>query len=308
VKYLVIVNPASGRGQGEQLNPSIQACLEENNLEFDLIRTERPWHAAQLAAQAAREGLDVVVAAGGDGTANEVLNGLMQAKSEGFGNTAMGIISTGTGNDFAFGMGIPIEMKAACRSLKEARRRVIDVGIVWGSELPAEGRYFGNAVGIGFDAAGTIVSQKITWARGFLAYFISVIQTIFFYYKAPTLEIAMDDQTVTQPSLMVSVMNGTRLGGGFKIAPEASPDDGLFDLCIAHQATQARMFTLIPHFLKGTQASQPEIKMAQSRKVVIIAVEGTIPAHIDGEIICTEGEKLSIEILPAQIEVIGVSL
>ena len=108
-----------------------------------------------------------------------------------------------------------------------------------------EGRYLGNYVGIGFDAAGTIQSRKITWASGMLAYLIAALQTIFLYYKAPTLEIKYDDNMITIPSLMVSIMNGRRIGGGFWTAPESLPDDGFFDLCIAEEVSRRRMFTLI---------------------------------------------------------------
>ncbi|MBU0703553.1 MAG: acylglycerol kinase family protein, partial [Chloroflexi bacterium] len=106
-KYKIIVNPTSGRGHGEESIPQIERMLNEYNLDFDLVRTERPWHAAELAQEAAASGYDVVVAAGGDGTANEVLNGLMQAKSPSpsspplaggiEGGTAMGILCVGRG-------------------------------------------------------------------------------------------------------------------------------------------------------------------------------------------------------------------
>jgi diacylglycerol kinase (ATP) len=124
------------------------------------------------------------------------------------------------------------------------------------------------------------------------------------YYKAPLTTIEYDGQRLTQPSLMISIMNGQRLGGGFVMAPDAEPDDGLFDLCIAHEVSRARMFGLIPHFLRGTQATQEPITTGQAAHISITAVDGSLPAHTDGEISCVDGQHLEIELLSRQIEVV----
>ena len=304
MKICVILNPASGRGRAARLIPHIERMLRASSLDFDLLQSERPLHAIDLAAQAARDGYEAVISAGGDGTVNEIINGLMQARAESYDKTALGVISIGTGNDFAASLGLPEKIEAAVHAIKENIRRKIDIGLFKGCDFP-EGRYFGNCVGIGFDAAGTIQARKITWASGMLAYLIAVVQTIFWYYKAPTLQIEMDDETVSQPSLMVSIMNGRRIGGGFWTAPDSLPDDGLFDLCIACEVSRARMFTFIPHFIKGTQATQPEIQMKRSTKAKIIATHGSMPVHMDGEIIGEACKELSVEILPQQLEIIG---
>jgi diacylglycerol kinase (ATP) len=101
-------------------------------------------------------------------------------------------------------------------------------------------------------------------------------------------------------------MNGKRIGGGFWTAPNASPDDGLFDLCIAEEVSRPRMLVLLPHFLKGTQVNQPEIQMKQSCTVKITATKGVMPIQADGEILGDACTEVTIEILPKQLEVIGV--
>jgi YegS/Rv2252/BmrU family lipid kinase len=278
--------------------------LSEHKLDFDVVRTERPWHAAELAREAAAAGYDVVVAAGGDGTANEVLNGLMQAKTSTPGKACtMGVLSVGRGNDFAYSMNIPTDLEAGCRTLIRDHRRTIDVGRVSGGLYP-EGRYVGNGVGIGFDTIVGFEAAKMTRLTGFPSYIAAVFKTVFLYYNAPLVKIEYDEQTITQPALMVSIMNGRRLGGGFFVTPEARSDDGLFDLCITDGVSRARVFGLIPHFLRGTQATQEPIKMKRARKVVITAVDGALPAHADGETLCTEGERLELELLPNQIEIV----
>ncbi len=305
-KYKIIVNPTSGRGAGGESIPFIERVMNEHNLDFDLVRTERPWHAAELAQEAATTGYDVVVAAGGDGTANEVINGLMQAKRAGANTCAMGILCVGRGNDLAYGMNIPTELEAGCRTVIQGYRRTVDVGHIVGGLYP-EGRYFGNGIGIGFDTIVGFEAVKMTWLTGFPSYIAAVLKTVFLYYNAPLTTIEYDDETITQPSLMISVMNGQRLGGGFFVTPDGQPDDGLFDLCITHGVSRARVFSLIPHFLRGTQATQEPIKMGRARKVVITAVEGVLPAHADGETLCTDGQKLEIELLPGQIDMICLS-
>jgi diacylglycerol kinase (ATP) len=312
-KYKLIVNPIAGRGSGEQSIPRIKRMLNTYKLDFDLVRTERPWHAAELAQEAALAGYDVVVAVGGDGTANEVLNGLMLAKppspvpspheKEGERTCAMGILCVGRGNDFAYSMGVPTDLEVGCWALAQGHRCTIDVGRVTGGLYP-EGRYFGNGVGIGFDAVVGFEAVKMTWLHGFPSYIVATLKTVFLYYRAPLTRIAYDEQTITQPSLLVSIMNGQRMGGGFFMAPEGKPGDGLFDLCIAHEVSRARIFGLIPHFMRGTQATQEPIRMEQARRVVVTAVEGVLPAHADGETLCTEGQRLEIELLPRQIEII----
>ena len=300
-RYLLIVNPTSGRGFAGRSLALIEQEMKNNSLDYRLVLTERPWHAADLSEQGAREGYDVVVVASGDGTANEALNGLMRAKLAGFDKTAMGQIAVGTGNDFAYGMNIPGGIEIGCKILADNFRRRMDVGIVKGGDYP-EGRYFGNGVGIGFDAETGFIAAKIRWIRGLLLYLIAAIETIFIYYKAPTVHLQYEEKELTQPSLMISVMNGRRMGGGFFFAPKGDPGDGWFDLCIAHSVSQLRIFGLIPYFMKGTQATQKEVKMDKGRKVVATAVTGSLPVHCDGETVCYEGKELTIELLPAQIE------
>jgi YegS/Rv2252/BmrU family lipid kinase len=300
---LLIVNPISGRGFAGRSLALIEQELRKYSIDYKLVLTERPWHAAELAEQGARDGYEKVIIASGDGTANEVLNGLMRARLAGFEKTAMGQIAVGTGNDFAYGMGIPGGVDAGCKILAENYRRRVDVGVVKGGDYP-EGRYFGNGVGIGFDAATGFVAAKIRWTRGLLLYLIAAIETIFIYYKAPSVKLSYDGHVMDISPLMISIMNGRRMGGGFFFAPNGDPGDSHFDLCIARTASQLRIFGLIPYFMKGTQATQKEVTMAQARKVKVTAVQGTLPVHCDGETVCYEGKELTIELLPAQIEFI----
>ena len=301
-KYKIIANPNAGHGKGARAIPEIERELTRLGLDFDLVRTERVGHGIQLAREAALAGYEVIVAAGGDGTVNEVLNGLMEARQTSKNRPALGVLCTGRGNDFGPCINIPEDLPAAYQVLKDDQRRIIDIGRVSGGKFP-QGRYFANNVGVGFDAIGTIEVAKLPeW--GMLSFLIAILKTIFLYYKGPTVRLDYDDQTLTTSTMMLLTMNGKRMGTGFKMAPDSKPDDGLFDLVIVRQVSRLRIFSLIPHFLKGTQGTQPEIQTLRAARVAITAVEGALPAQSDGEIICTDGTRLDIELLPRQVEVV----
>lgn len=297
----IIANPTAGHGKAAKAIPEIEHQLNQLGLDFELMQTKHKGDGIPLAYQAALDGFDVVVAAGGDGTVNEVLNGLMQAQKEGK-HAALGVICAGRGNDFAAGPGIPGDIAGGCQALKDDHRQWIDIGKVTGGVHP-EGRYFANNVGVGFDAIGTIEVAKLPqW--GMLSFMIAIIKTIFLYYKGPVIQIDYDDQTLTSDTLMFLTMNGRRMGNGFQMAPESRMDDGLFDLVLARQVSRMRIFSLIPHFMKGTQGTQPEISTWRASRLSITAVKGTLPAQSDGEILCVDGTRLDIEILPRQVEVV----
>ncbi|HLA86422.1 MAG TPA: diacylglycerol kinase family protein [Anaerolineales bacterium] len=304
MKYYIIVNPTSGHGLGGKSIQHIKSSLSEYGLDFTLVQTERMWHAADLAAGAARDGYDVIVCASGDGTVNEAINGIMRARKDGHNKSAFAVLGIGTGNDFAGGTGIPTNLNDGLKALKENKRKNIDIGLVKGGDYP-EGRYFGNGIGVGFDAAVGNEAVKVRWTRGLLAYLIGVIKTVFLYYNPAQVEIILDGkETIHQVSLMISVMNGRRMGGGFQMAPESLPDDGLFDLCIAETASKGRILQMIPYFIKGTQAALPEIQMKRAKTVSIKSLDRTFPAHADGEFICLDGSHLTLELLPKELEIV----
>jgi YegS/Rv2252/BmrU family lipid kinase len=302
-RYKIIVNPISGRGIGEASIPCIEQILGDAGLDFNLVRTERPWHAAELTQQSVAAGFDVIVSAAGDGTANEIVNGLMRAKDAGIGTAAMAVLTVGRGNDFAFSMGIPTELEAACQTLMRDKRRTIDIGRVTGGLYP-EGRYFGNGVGIGFDAVVGFEALKMRRLHGFASYIVAALKTIFLYFKAPQVSVEYNGKSITLPALLVSIMNGRRMGGGFMMAPKGLSDDGVLDIIIAHEVSRPQIFALMVHFMQGTQATHKAIRTAQAQHITVTAVEGLLPAHADGETLCTEGTELTIELLPHQIELI----
>jgi diacylglycerol kinase (ATP) len=299
----IIYNPAADKGRAGKILPQVKELLQRHAVTYDLILTEGPGHALELSLKLAEHGCPLVVAAGGDGTVNEVINGLMQARLNSSSRTALGVLPIGRGNDFAYGTGIPCDLNEACDALARNIRCYIDIGRVVGGDFPL-GRYFGNGIGVGFDAVVGFEAAKMTRVKGFMSYLVAVWNTIFIYSNPPVFEICYGEQRVQKPFLMISTMNGRRLGGIFMVAPDAKSSDGLFDICMAGSISQVGILGVVPKFIKGTQAEHPEVIIVRTDKINIRAVAGSIPAHADGETICIAGDELSIEILPSTLEVV----
>jgi diacylglycerol kinase (ATP) len=295
----IILNPVAGRGYGAKVEPELREHLEAEQLDFDLVRTARPGHATLLAREAASDGYDMVVAVGGDGTTNEVMNGLMAASREGE-SGILGIVPVGSGSDFAHAAGVPPSLQEACRALARGESRTVDIGRVSVDGQPP--RYFDNAVGIGFDGVVTLEAMKFKRLRGMALYLPVVLKTVFISLKVPRVKVEYDGNVLELPALMVAVTNGPREGGGFFIAPGAKPDDGLLDLCMVREVSKLGMLGLIPHFMKGTHVSREPVTMAQARKITITSPDNLV-AHADGEMLCTEGHRIECEILPQRLRV-----
>ncbi len=302
-KYKIVVNPTSGRGAGARSIHEIRTKLDEHKVNYDLVVTDKPWHAVELTKKAVRDGFNVVVAVGGDGTANEVINGLMEARDEKLGIAAMGMLTVGRGNDFAYSMDIPVGLEKSLETLLADKRRTIDIGHVRGGDYP-QGRYFGNCIGIGFDAVVGFVAVKLKPLRGFSSYILGALLTNYKYFKPPKIKAVFDKETLEDHFLMISVMNGRRLGGGFMMAPKGIPDDGLFDVCVSRKVPKGQVLALIPHFMKGDQYNNKAVRLIQTTTLKTTAIDGTLPVHVDGETLCLEGKELAIKLIKKQIDLI----
>ncbi len=303
-KHYVIINPVAGKGAGEKAIPEIRAYLDSFGINYDLVLSEYPGHAIDLAEKAGSDGYDTVVAVGGDGTANEVINGLMRAVKNGHQTANLAVLPVGRGNDFSYGMGVPQELEPACRLLINGNTRLIDIGFVKGGDFP-QGRYFGNGVGIGFDAVVGFEAAKLpSFISGVPAYLIAALKTIFLFFNAPLLHLEIDDEVIEQKCLLVSLMNGRRMGGSFMFAPTSKSDDGLLNLCIAEQVSRLGILGLFPKVMSGTQQDHPAIKMPLGKRIKIDALSGTLPVHADGETICVAGQQLEVKILKQQLHLV----
>jgi len=294
----IILNPVAGRGYGAKVESELRQHLEAEGVDFDLVRTDGPWHAAELAEQAANDGFEIVVAAGGDGTTNEVVNGLMAALQNGLSGT-LGVIPVGSGSDFANNVGIPAGLQDACRRLASGQTRIVDVCRV--TVQDQRPRYFDNTVNVGFGGIVTVEALKVKRLRGMALYLPVVLKTVFLAQN-PRVTVEYDDQVLALPAVMICVGNGPREGGGFFCTPHAQPDDGLLDVCIVREIGRVAMLGLVPHFMKGTHVGREPVTMVRARRVTISSPDDLV-AHMDGEVLCTDAHRIACEVLPQRLQV-----
>lgn len=301
-KIMVIFNPTADRGRAAEAVANIQASLRELT-PFEWQETQHSAHAIECAEQAACDGFDVIVAAGGDGTVHEVANGILRVNANSA-QTALGMLPIGSGNDFAWAVGIPVhDLPAAIERIVRDKRRIVDAGRIR-DERGANGqRFFVNGVGIGFDAMVAIESRKIQRVHGLAMYMLAVLNTMRFYYRASQALVVHDQHKIQMPLLMGSIANGRRYGGGFLVCPDAQLDDGQFDLCLVPQVSRAAMFGFIPKVMKGTHVKDQRVLMRRGIHVSI-RCEDPLPIHIDGEIFSTASREIGIELLPKTLTVI----
>ena len=304
----VILNPYSGRGYGGRVRQVVEAALQGAGVDFDLALTEGPGHGIELARAAKEQGYAVVAAAGGDGTISEVVNGLVQAAPEGDVAGRLAVLPTGTGNDFAAMIGASQSLAAAARTIADGATRRIDVGVATVRTADKTlRRYFDNNMGIGLEAAVIIESYKIQRLSGMLLYLSAALRTVF-KMSAPVMQIEWHDaggkvNRRERVTLIVSVGNSARNGGGFHLTPDALLDDGLLDVAMADGLSKLRILGLLPKALNGSHTTHPAVTMLRVRRFQAAIPEGA-PVQMDGELIAEAAQAVEIGLLPAKLDVV----
>jgi diacylglycerol kinase family enzyme len=289
----VIFNPAAGKRRGKARLAQIRHAFGAH---VEFRPTQRAGHAVELAAQAAREGFAIVAAAGGDGTAHEVLNGLMQARMP---HVQYSIIPIGSANDYAFSLGLDRG--------KQAPPRHVDVGLVRTPTGKAE--YFGCCLGLGLNGCVTWESRRIKRLQGVFLYGLATIRAMLYHFAAPTMTLRIDDEPAwSVPTLLFTALVGKR-EGGFVMAPQAEVDDGLLDFVHAGDLSRWEILKFLPRLaLFGPPKEYPKVRQGRCRRVTLQS-ETPLVAHTDGEFICLPGDgikELTIELLPGALTVTGL--
>ena len=274
----VIVNPTSGARSAERRWPQIKALLEDAGLRFDAVLTEGPMHAALLAGEAAGEGYDLVVAVGGDGTINEVVNGLMGAGGKAA--VDLGIIFTGTANDFARNLDLPRNLERNCQLMISPRRMDVDVGLV---ECARDGqtrrRYFVNVSGAGFDADWMEEARRIVLPLGpkgnYLAAFLRMAPT----YEPKDFILDFGDRQEEHRAYTVLFSNG-RYSGRIPFNPQGDLADGQFevmalDLPTFVEAVAANIFAR-PESRPGSEWPKASVVRLESRQRLSVQADGEV--------------------------------
>ncbi len=296
----VIVNPVAGAYSTRRKWPRISKLLKYVGLSFDYEYTEGAGHAIELARVAASDGYRYIVAVGGDGTVNEVANGILHSASPT--ETSLGIVSTGTGSDFARSVGIPRDYTSACSFLVSSRRRLIDVGVV---EFKSKGqtlqRFFVNVAGVGFDAAVVEATEKLPkYFGGTIPYLGGLFRSLF-SYRNKLVTLSVGDRVEAKRILNVAVANGSYVGGGMHIAPKAELDDSLLDVVIIGDVGKFELLKALPMVYKGTHINHPKVRMEQATHISIESSERVL-VYADGELL---GEcPASFWLMPAALRIV----
>ena len=303
-KYWIILNPIAGKGKAAKKRPRIERFFNEKGLNYEVHLTRGPGDALETVRSLPLQDNDIVVAAGGDGTCNEVVNGLLRrppAKNP----PIMGVLPIGRGNDFSYTPNIPQELENALELLVSGNPQPLDAGFIKGGFFP-DGRYFINGIGIGFDTKVGFEAAKLKIKSG-IAYAIGAIIMLVRFEASPEIQIIYDDKEMTLPCAIVSVVNGRRMGGSFYMGPNAILNDGLLDLCVVrHQKTRRKLLKVLMNYTKGTQAQCDGVYMSKAVNFKLKAISGSMACHCDGETVCYEGKELEIKAIPSALRLIGV--
>ena len=283
-----IVNPVAGRGRTVAWLPRVQSLMDKQGLDYEIVQTEGPDDATLLAKHAAEKGARIVVAMGGDGTVSEVAAGLVRSES------ALALIPTGTGNDFARALGLLGKVPLAVRTIKEGSMRLIDVG-------RAGHLTFVNSLGVGFDGEVTHHNQRVKKIKGLLSYLFTVLKLVP-TYKNPTFHLQGRDWEFKGKGVMVEVGNGCFAGGGFKLCPKADTRDGLLDITFVGDYGLARRLPILSMVLFRQVEMLEECRFFKS-DILRVAVNRPTYIHTDGNLHHVR-EPFTIEVLPAALKVL----
>ncbi len=287
----LFINPAAGRGRAGRRLVRIVERLAAKGIVADVRASTSPGDIERSVGELPA-GSRILVA-GGDGSIHEAVNGIVRSG----GDISLGVIPTGTGNDFAKSAGIPRHWAAACdglaaKLLDDIAPRAVDLGRM-------NDRYFANGAGIGLDAKVTRIAHSYRLPIGDLVYLIAILDTMREDITTPYMTIT-GDTVWSGPVTLVSISNGPWIGGLFHIAPMAANRDGLLEMLIAAPVTRRRIFGLVPKLMRGRHLDETEICHASIRQLTVVA-EAPVESHLDGEI-QPPANQFEFEVLPGALK------
>jgi diacylglycerol kinase (ATP) len=298
--FCVIYNPYAGRGGSAEKWNQVHTLLGSD---AEYRPTSHAGHAVELARAATEEGFGTVVAAGGDGTVHEVINGMLQSDRR---DVAFGLLPLGSGNDYARMINAPFEAAAMVMRLRSTETWAVDAGqvIVEGKSS----RYFCNTSGMGIGGAVTWEASRIRWLRGVPLYGWASLKAIVKHFRSVSAKVTLDGETMQTGLLYAVAAIGRAEGGGFLVAPEAKLDDGWFNLMyVVKMGRLGAVFTLprlvIPGLRGGCKAIQEKLV-----RELVIETDRPLPLHADGEVLATPQQgvrQVVMRLLPGRLLIRG---
>ena len=290
MKHLFILNPASGKGKTLKLIPAIKDYFAASKEDYDIEITKYPGHATEIAASYSSKQHCRIYSVGGDGTLNEVLNGMAGSSS------CLGVIPAGSGNDFIKCIEPDSDMKNIISRTVEGNARPIDMARI-------NDKYFINIASLGFDAQvahTTLHFKKLPLITGKMAYILGILTTIL-QRKTNMLEISIDGGLIKADTLLIAIGNGRYYGGGMLAVPEAEIADGMFDICHVDNISRMKILRLFPLYMKGQHGKISDVHFYKGKRVEIKSAS-PIAMNSDGEISIVN--EAVFEILPKALSFI----
>lgn len=288
---MLIANPEAGRGSASVLAARAASLFKARGCLFDLELTKGPGDAGRI-ARAACPDHEVIVAIGGDGTVNETAAGMV------FSARPLGIVPAGSGNDFVKSLGIPSDPEKAVDVVLQGSARTIDAGTI-------NGRYFVNGVGIGFDAAVNRASYSIDRSRrGLQLYLRALLKTLGTYRPVP-MSVTMNGVSTEQEIFLLSIGNGTTVGGGFRLTPHAVLDDGLLDITLVKPIGLLPLLWHLPKVFLGTIDRVTKYAVTGRTDRLVVEASSAVPVHLDGEMYEGGEKRFEVRLVSGALTVIG---
>jgi diacylglycerol kinase (ATP) len=299
-KLTVIVNPHAGRRRVEREIPELERNLRAKRLDYVLLRTEGPGDATRFAREALEGGGRFVVAVGGDGTVNEVVNGMLDAEGNPVGeDPVLGVVAAGSGSDFVRTFGLPGDATRACGHLVGDNTYPLDVGrVTYSTPGGIATRYFVNVAEAGLGAAVAARADRMSARLGQAKYFIGFWLTLP-RFKLTGVRVRADRKTYEGPAYMIVVGNGQYYGGGMKVSPRSYPGDGVLD-AVVFKGPKSDAFTMIPKIYRGEHVPHPHIEEMRVKNELVVEADRPLPIEADGEVL--GNTPVTFQVLPHPIK------
>lgn len=292
-RTLLVVNPAAKHGETAKLMPAVERLMD-GVADCEIVVSAGPRHAYDLTRAAGD--FDTVIAVGGDGTAHECLNGVMEIPA---GKRPLyGIVPTGSGNDYAHTLGMSDDLSTALRQIAIAQTRTVDLG-------RCNGAWFGESVAVGLDARVTAKAVELkatTTLSGLALYLRALLYVLDKQYYSHKVVVQYDDEAPFETDMLIlAATNGPTYGGGFKITPDSVFDDGLLDVCRIDSMPKAWAFARLPFVIVGKHTKMKPVHMQRAKRITVVS-EVPFEGQIDGEVMFESA--YDIEVFPAALKII----
>ncbi len=302
-EWLVVVNPNAGIGKVSRDWGRISHLLDNYGFEYQAVFTERPAHAIELVVENIKKGFRKIIAVGGDGTMNEAVNGIFSQDIMPSTEISIGMISVGTGNDWIRTYNIPMDYEKSIEILREGHTMLQDAGTVrfYNSDLPNQ-RYFVNMAGLGFDG---LVAQKTNAdkyrGRGNPLLYLKHLIGSLYSYKSCNTTVRIDGHSYSGKIFSIGIGIGKYNGGGMKQAPDARPDDGLFDLTLIKDMKKLSVLTGVRRLYNGTIKKHKRVETFVGKRI-IIDCDTPLLLEADGESL--GNSPFEFDIIPQSVRII----